>query len=139
MAITIKKKEAVPVLEGLPADDMTQRQLDALAAVGLAPEAPKAPPPPTVHKPGITIKKLGSFAEGDAVTITNNLYSWVEWWKPGDTGKVLKVYSQSTILKPEERKRYTVVQVKLDKVRVHGREICLFHAWELEVTKKGGL
>ena len=133
MAITIKKKE-VPTLAGLPSDDMTQRQLDALAAVGLAPEPPKAPPPPPVHKPGITIKKVGMFADGDAVRVTNTLYSWVEWWKPGDTGKVLKVFPQSTGLKPEERKRYCVVQVKLDKVRVHGREVCLFHAWELEAV-----
>lgn len=124
MAVILKKKVV----------ELTEREKDTLAALGLGPDpTPHAPSGVVIKKVGVVIRKVGSFSAGDKVRITNDLYTWVEWWKPGDTGTVTKV-AHAPSEAGEKRKRYAVIEVKLDKVRVHGREFCLFHAWELEAA-----
>lgn len=122
MAVILKKKS----------QELTDREKDTLVALGLGPDTPETPVTPP-KKVGVVIKKVGAFSAGDKVRITNELYTWVEWWKPEDTGTVTKV-THAPNEAGEKRKRYAVVEVKLDKVRIHGREFCLFHAWELEAT-----
>ena len=123
MAVVLKKKT----------QELTDREKDTLAALGLGPDTPEAPVPPP-KKVGVTIRKVGMFSAGDKVVVTNDLYTWVEWWKPGDTGVVVKAIPAPNEA-GEKRRRYAVVEVKLDNVRVHGRQHCLFHAWELEAAQ----
>jgi hypothetical protein len=129
MAVVIKKKEVQPVAKAQEA--LSQREQDALEAVGLAPEKPT--------ESSLTVKvrdrKAHVFSEGDRVRITNDLYTWVEHWKLGDTGVVRKYHP--AVPEANGDRRYACVIVVLDKPRKADRPEAYFHAWELEpITKE---
>lgn len=139
MAVTLIRKAPVQPIAPTPAEEpLTERQTQALVDQGILPEQPK--------KGGLTIirkkepptaRRVMSFAEGDKVRITNDLYAWVNYWKTGDTGTVIRVGPYGSGASDEERRRYAVVVVKLDKPRPpENRSECYFHAWELEVLPK---
>lgn len=82
MAIVLKRK-TTPASE-----ELTPRQEDALAAVGLGPEKPADKPKRVL----VVNKKNYSFLHiGDEVTMLNPV-SWNPKYKHGDTGVVSKVY-----------------------------------------------
>lgn len=129
MAVVIKKKEVQPVAKEAPQAELSQREQDALEAVGLAPEKKES---------SITIKvrnkKAHVFSEGDRVVITNDLYTWIEHWKVGDTGTVRKYHP--AVPEANGDRRYACVIVVLDKPRKADRQEAYFHAWELEPLVK---
>lgn len=143
MGIILKKKPSVqstaPTQAGNPVveqkQELTERQKAHLIEAGLLP--PETPPPAkktiTINKGAAPVakKKYHSYTEGEKVVIVNDLYTWQEWWKPGDTA-VVKKYSPPV---PEARNdglKYGVLIVKLDKPRVKGREEVYLHAWEVD-------
>lgn len=107
-----------------PQEKLTARQKQALIDAGLM----KAPAP---IKKGVTIKHYRSFSKGDKVTITNDLFPWMEWWKPGDTGVVTRTWEAVPEAKNDEKRKYGICEVQLDKARVKDRGVLLFHCWEL--------
>lgn len=136
MAIFLKKKPALapvpaPVVQStapleLPPQAMSPREEEALAEVGLLPD-------PAPKKVGLVIKKkpkVGRFREGDKVRITNELYSWVTRWKPGDTGVVTKYSGPVQEMKGDLN--YGVLIVRLDNPREKQHSEVYLHAWEVE-------
>lgn len=121
MAVLIKKKVQPVATE----DELSQRQLDTLYAVGLG----SAPKKLSVAEQ-VQAKKVEVFSEGQKVIVTNHLYPWIEHWKPGDTGVVKKYHPP--IKECMGDRRYACVVVRLDKPRNPNKVEAYFHAWELE-------
>lgn len=102
---------------------MTERQKNALMDVGLLPAEPSK----------VKIKKkqaFGSYSPGDKVVITNELYSWVDYWRPGDTATVIR-FIPPVLEARADGNKYAVVEVKLDLVRDKQRPTCFLHGWEV--------
>lgn len=125
MAVILKKKqvEVTPA----PQEEISQRQLDALEAVGLAPEKK------TGFK-GITIKKkVTSFDKGARVQIVNDKFPWMEAYKHGDMGVIQRHWAA-----PEsphtKRPRDDIYEVLLDKARVPKKPVVLVALWELALA-----
>jgi hypothetical protein len=106
-----------------PSADLSATQKQILVEQGLL------PPEPAPAKPDLT-KTYQSYSAGDKVVIVNTLYSWVEEWKPGDTGIVLQ-YRGPVPEAIRDGRKWGLVEVRLDKPRVFTRAVCMFHAWEV--------
>lgn len=120
MALVLKKK---PVQSVAQEDDLTPRKQEALDLVGLSP-APK-----------LTIKKkLNYFPKDTKVVVTNKHFFWVQSYKPGDTGVVLKHFHAVTT-PLSESPRDDLYLVKMDTPRIEGKEELLFSRWELEALE----
>lgn len=114
MAVTFKKKEP----------ELSQRQQDALVAVGLSPN--------TQSK--VTIKKRPTgFTEGAKVVVTNALFFWRKDYRPGDTGTVLKSWGAPDT-QYTKRPRDDLYLVELDEERVEGKKQVVFSLWELDAV-----
>lgn len=108
----------------------TREEKEALVSLGLS--------APTPHKTHIQAgdewqqPKDGfpSYATGDRVVITNDLYRWVDLWKPGDMGTVVR-FVPSPLEARQRGNRWALVVLKLDKCRVSGREEVCLHGWEV--------
>ncbi len=121
MAIVLKRREVQPVALPIPVEDeLSQRQIDALEAVGLAP-APKV----------VIKKKLTGIASGGRVRITNTMFFWIKSYKPGDVGAVRRQWpAPDTPF--SSRPRDDIYEIELDEPRVEGQSHVLFGLWELE-------
>lgn len=126
-----------------PEDELTQRQKDALEAVGLAPAkkvTPK-PQPKVFHpvEPKVPVSSYkGIFRPGTKVKISYSIFDWVEIYQVGDTGVVLRDWP--TVM-PEaiplsEKERYHLYEIQLDTPRKAGKEKVLVRSWELEALKE---
>lgn len=120
MALVLKKKPVQPIAQE---DDLTPRQQEALDLVGLSP-APK-----------LTIKKkLNYFPANTKVVVTNKHFFWIQTYKPGDTGVVLKhFHAVNTPLSNSPRD--DLYLVRMDSPRIEGKEELLFSRWELEALE----
>lgn len=132
MAITLKKKTdtnppekavlAVAILKDqLPSGPvLTEAQQEALEAVGLAPSKTK-----------ITIKKLPRVVQDSRVRITNSLFPWVRYYKPGDCGTVIRCLGIPSGGYSEQRDALFVIA--LDTPRYEGRGEVILALWEIEL------
>lgn len=111
---------------------MSQRQVDALVAVGLLePVSKPITPYVSVSDKREAIQgKFSALAVGDRVVITNDLYPWVDRWLPGDSGVVTR-YANPVHEALLESHKWGLAIVKLDHPRKSGHEVCHFHRWEL--------
>lgn len=136
MAVILKKKPAVQPTAPAPTSEpvLSDREKKHLIEAGIIPAEPVKKVitinkgPKQCEAPG---RKYYAYSQGERVKIVNDLFSWMEWWKPGDTGTVVK-YSNPV---PENRGdglKWGILIVKLDKPRVKGRDECYFHAWEVD-------
>jgi len=114
-----------------PVEEMTQRQKDALDAVGLG----EADPTPPISQP----KKLGKKAaqylhDGTPVRITNDLFSWLKQYQTGDTGVIVKSWPPTGgALTDEDPERYRLYEMKMDTPRI--QDIVRVRCWEIEEIK----
>lgn len=126
-----------------PEDELTQRQKDALEAVGLAPAKKETtkPQPKVFHpvEPKVPVSSYkGIFRPGTKVKISYSIFDWVEIYQVGDTGVVLRDWP--TVM-PEaiplsEKERYHLYEIQLDTPRKAGKEKVLVRSWELEALKE---
>lgn len=147
MAIIFKKKPTpvqpiAPTTEVLAkeTEEMSERQLNALAAVGLAPEPKKSI---TINKPEVKKSTApvsnykGLLAAGTKVKICFSLFDWVETYKVGDTGVILRDWA--TVMPPgasqQEKEDYHLYEIQLDNPRIPSKPTVLVRSWELEVLK----
>lgn len=135
MALTLTRK--APVQSIAPKGDEappTERQTQALVDLGILPPTPSKGGLTLTHKKASPVSRpLNVFMVGYRVRVTNDLYGWITHWNVGDTGVVIRSVPHSYGASDEDRKRYAVVEVKLDKPRPPEKRLtCLFHAWELE-------
>lgn len=113
--------------------EMSQRQKDALAAVGLY----EGESTPIVSHPkagGITIKKAdqcGTFSIGSSIQISNALFPWIATWRAGDTGTITAMWPAPPDVK-EDKARYNLYEVKLDKPVIADKPSVLLHGWEIK-------
>lgn len=115
---------------GNPVVEQNQGDAEALALVGLG-DAPPSVPYQTAGDKAKALKgDWPALSVGDKVVITNELYSWVDRWKAGDTGVVEKFVSPVLEARAEGLK-WALVIVRLDHPRKGGHEVCYFHNWEL--------
>lgn len=119
MAVVFKTKPVQLIAPDVPLSNSD------LAAIGLVQEEKKI---------GVTIKHSG-FSVGQSVRVINDKYPWMDWWKPGDLGVVVRVIPPVDVAPKKNLGR--LFEVKLSKVRVSGRSQCLFRAWELEAFNGG--
>lgn len=125
MAIVIKKKT----------EELSERQKNALDAVGLAPKEPVPHVPYHEQydkKNGLlSDRKLSPPSVGDKIKIVNNLFPWMEHYQTGDTGKVLRMWTAPDT-PHTKRPRDDIYEVQLDTIRQKGKGVALFACWELE-------
>lgn len=114
---------------GNPVVEQNQEDADALALVGLS-SAPSVPYQTAGDKAKALKGQWPALSEGEKVVITNDLYTWVDRWLPGDTGVVVRYFPPVQEARMEGNK-WGLVIVKLDRPRKAGHEVCYFHNWEL--------
>lgn len=109
---------------------MSQRQKDALAAVGLYEE----PAPMILPKAGgTTIKKAvqcGTFSIGSRIQITNGLFPWLLTFKAGDTGTVTHMWPAPP--NTEDPTRYILYEIALDHPHVPEVPKVNLRGWEIK-------
>lgn len=121
MAITLKKKgttgETTVVL------GPTKSDLDALKALGLTSE-------PTEHKP----KTTQAFQDGARVVITNDLWTWIEFWKAGDVGRVVDSYPPPLNSGSEDPEQFRLYKIRLESPRDINHVVVAMRGWELALA-----
>lgn len=138
MSVILKKKESVAPVEA-PVEEMSERQKQALMDAGLMePEVVKKTVPtwesmvvPTVVPEKKTVVAIaGEIAIGAKVVITNSTFDqWMDRYKSGDTGTVLKVWP--AVQEAQGKFRSGIAEIQLDKTREKDHGVCLLHCWEL--------
>lgn len=121
MAVVVRKKSPAQHVPFVCVGDSPVAQDELLEAMGLVDPV----------KPKITIRRLISIVQGMRVKITNDLFPWVQMYKPGDTGVVVNTWTAppSTYTKhPHD----DLCEVALDVPRIEGKEKVILAVWEIE-------
>jgi len=122
MAVTLSRKAPVQLIAKTAAP--TEREKAALSVVGLA--VPTTP----VGKVFIK-KKYPDIQVGDKIKVTNDLWNWIKWRKPGDTGTVLRRIHSERMMDGLPNDLY---EIKVDVVRVPGYDWILLRRWEIDLV-----
>lgn len=114
-------EEASPaiVAETPPADSD-----ELLALTGIIPDT-EAPSAEATPKKGRMVIR-----QGDRIVITQELYPWVEVWKPGDTGIISKYYPKGPADQTD------IAEIELDKPRLAGREKVYLKSEDFQVVSE---
>ena len=110
--LTLGKGKVSVVQDSVLVECPPESMQDVLAAIGMTP-APVAP-------------KKDVIGQGDRVVVTNTLFPWIEAYKSGDQGKVVKVYPPIKEA-VQYGDRYGILDVVLDS----GAKV-LLHVWEVD-------
>jgi hypothetical protein len=98
---------------------ITDRQQEALETVGLSPIKSKV----------VVKKKQVVFQLGQRVVVINNLFPWIEIYKCGDVGVVVRHIPIKSLAPGVD---YDLYEIRLDRPRVGGYERVLVRRWELD-------
>lgn len=118
MAISFKKVKVEPA--------PTPEEEAAMVAAGLLEPKPKVG--------GIQIKRKGHFRVGDRVRVTQNLFTWVKYYQPGDIGIIESASVVSVKLQPTDPAE-ALYRVRLDHPRSPEHETVIFSGRELAVIQ----
>lgn len=104
-----------------PSSVVEEREGDALDIVGLGPSS------------NLKIKRpFARIPEGAHIEVTNEYFTWIEAYKPGDKGVVLKYFSAPHAPPFSKAPKTDLYRVKLDVPRVDGVEVVTLARWEIK-------